>query len=130
MAANGTIYVNDLSQWGAICRVHPTDGGLSEPEPVGGGVNPGAHPAVSPDESFLVFDSERGGDAENEDSDLYVCFRTPEGDWSDAVNLGPDINTDSDQSIPRLSPDGRYLFFSRDRDIYWVSVEAIERLRP
>jgi len=39
-------------------------------------------------------------------------------------------------AIPRITPDGKYLFFERyeaetDRsDIYWVSTGIIEELRP
>jgi hypothetical protein len=31
---------------------------------------------------------------------------------------------------PSLSPDGKYIFFSRDGDIYWISSSIIEELRP
>jgi Tol biopolymer transport system component len=31
---------------------------------------------------------------------------------------------------PNLSPDGKYIFFSRNDDIYWVSAKIIEDLRP
>jgi len=29
-----------------------------------------------------------------------------------------------------ISPDGKYLFFSYDRDIWWVDIQVIEKLRP
>ncbi len=44
--------------------------------------------------------------------DLYVCQRLPNGNWSMAQNLGPNINTPDDEDFPNISPDGKYLFFS------------------
>jgi hypothetical protein len=29
-----------------------------------------------------------------------------------------------------VSPDGKYLFFALNEDIYWVDIKAIEKLRP
>jgi glyoxylase-like metal-dependent hydrolase (beta-lactamase superfamily II) len=43
----------------------------------------------------------------------------------DAARATPGTNF-----CPSLSPDGKYLFFCACRDIYWVSSEVIERLRP
>ncbi len=114
-------------------------------------------PCISSDESFLVFSSNRPGGLGN--GDLYVSFRETHGGWSRPVNLGVGINSPSDEKAPSLSPEGRYLFFvslreyqGPDRtiseelaelverrvgspeptwgDVYWVSIEAVERLRP
>lgn len=88
----------------------------------------GYAPAVAADESFLVFSARRsdgfGG------TDLYVAFATPDGSWGEPKNLGAGINTEHVEGSPTLSLDGRYLFFSRHRDIWWVSTDAIEKLRP
>jgi hypothetical protein len=32
--------------------------------------------------------------------------------------------------IAIVSPDGRYLFFTNEGDIYWVDAEIIQQLRP
>jgi hypothetical protein len=45
-------------------------------------------------------------------------------------NLGPGVNTEHIEGSPTLSLDGRFLFFSRHQDIWWVSTEVIEKLRP
>jgi len=44
--------------------------------------------------------------------DIYRCQELPNGKWSEAYNLGPEINTSSDEDFPSLSVDGKILFFS------------------
>jgi hypothetical protein len=135
--ADGAIYMTDITpppEYGKIVRSQPVDDGYAEPEPVGGGVNlpaGSAHPCIAPDESFIIFDSVLPGTEEgDEHTDLFVCFRGDDGSWGDAINLGPYINTPGGNMCASLSPDGKYLFFQRYRDVYWVSTEAIEHLRP
>ena len=79
------------------------------------------HPYISPDGSFLIFDSSEPGGYGS--ADLYISFKM--GDkWRKPVNLGDKINTTKWDAMPIVSPDGKYLFFCREanneRDIYWV----------
>jgi outer membrane protein OmpA-like peptidoglycan-associated protein/tetratricopeptide (TPR) repeat protein len=46
--------------------------------------------------------------------DLYISYSTPQG-WSEAVNLGGKINSDSWESQPCLSPDKRDIYFTSKR---------------
>ena len=62
--------------------------------------------------------------------DLFVAFRTADGDWGEAYNLGDTVNTPATNFCPSLSPDGKYLFFATYQDIYWVSADVIHRLQP
>jgi ankyrin repeat protein len=101
-------------------------------EPVTGianAVNPG-HPFVAPDGTYLIFD---GRPAENDTggptSVLFVSFRQRDGRWSPAVRLFDAADTRDYESCPSVSPDGRWLFFGRDHDIYWASAEIITRRR-
>jgi hypothetical protein len=87
----------------------------------------GSHPAVSPDESFLIFSARRAGGFGG--NDLYVIFRQPDGSWGDPRNLGSGVNTEHVESSPTLSLDGRYLFFSRQEDIWWVDTAVIVAVR-
>jgi len=95
-----------------------------------------AHPFVAPDESYIIWDSRREGGYGT--SDLYISFRTVEGSWGPAINLGDKINTSDAENYPTVSPDGKFLFFDRrtgtgpDRQvaIYWVDAQIIEDLRP
>jgi Tol biopolymer transport system component len=112
-----------------------SNGVYSEPENLGSMVNSGKHdvdPCVAPDDSYLVF-CVRDRDDGFGNNDLYVSFRNPDGNWSQSINLGPEVNTSFEELTPHVTPDGKYLFFSSDRngrdEIFWVSTEAIEALR-
>lgn len=92
-------------------------------------------PLISPDESYLIFHSDRpGGYGEH---DLYVAFRKGENDWTEPENLGGNINTDGWEMGPSISPDGKYLFFTRRKSwntdepskIYWVDISIIENMK-
>ena len=86
-------------------------------------------PYPSSDGSYLLFASNRAGGHGR--VDLYVAFRNADSSWSPPVNLGPGINSDRNEVAAVLSPDGKYLFFIREPDeLFWVSSEAIERMRP
>ena len=58
---------------------------------------------------------------------LFLSLRTADATWSPLVSLGDAINSkDAGVNCQMLSPDGRYLFFTRGGDIYWVSASVIE----
>lgn len=82
---------------------------------------------VAPDESYLIFSSERPDGLGN--GDLYVSFRTTDGGWTIAKNMGQNINSDSQDYCPFVTRDGRYLFYSRKGDIYWVDASVIDTYR-
>ena len=98
-------------------------GGVQSPAP---GRFPGRHPCIAPDESFIIFDSykrPKGGEGA-----LFVCFKKENGSWGDAINLGDNVNT-GHNICAKLSPDGKYLFYYANRDIYWVDAKVIQDLR-
>jgi hypothetical protein len=108
------------------------DGGFAEPRSVGAGVNTDARefcPFVAPDESYLLFSRTRPGWR----SDLYVSFRSADGTWSDAANLGRTLNLEHNEVCPVVTPDGEYLFFlrvSREvNEVFWVSSSVIAAVR-
>jgi len=128
---SGTIYTTDIRSTSlGICRFMSVNGKYSDRERLQGGANsptPGAHPCISPDESYIIFDSKR---SENpEDSDLFVSFRNRHGTWSEAFNLGKKINTPGSEICAAISPDGKCLFYQSQGDIYWVSTSIIEELK-
>jgi hypothetical protein len=117
--------------YGVIGVTYWTGEGFAEPEAVGGGVHsnaPDAHPFIAPDESFLVFDSYREGSGGF--GGIYVCFRSADGTWGDAILLNGLLGIPPFAGQPALSPDGRYLFYSLHWDMYWVSAGILEELRP
>jgi hypothetical protein len=85
----------------------------SKAVPLGSAVNSGAdetHASFSADGKVLFFTSARRGGYGG--LDIYRSDRLDAGEWGEAVNLGPVINTESDEETPFLSDDGRQLFFS------------------
>jgi ankyrin repeat protein len=93
----------------------------------------GMGPFIAPDGSYIVFSSmdipETFGSM-----DLYVGFRNSDGTWTKPVNMGPAINSKSNELLPIVSGDGKYLFFRTERNgingIYWVDAKIIEELKP
>ncbi|MCP4257927.1 MAG: hypothetical protein GY774_10425 [Planctomycetes bacterium] len=87
-------------------------------------------PSISSDGLTLFFHSRRPGGYGDE---LYVTMRATISDpWSMPVNLGPTINSSSDDGAPSISDDGSTLFFASSRpggvgrdDIWQVSLEPI-----
>jgi hypothetical protein len=114
---------------------------------------------VAPDESFAIVPNVGREDAIG-GADYYVVFRSDDDTWSEPINMGPMINQPEGREwSASLSPDGKYLFFMSSRaygkteipltsmsitdllalstdpgwgssDIWWVSAEIIEKLRP
>ncbi len=84
-------------------------------------------PCIAPDGHFLVFNSGRGGRS----ADLYVSFRDGKGNWGTPINLGDPFNSSDHEYGAHLSPDGKYLFFTRhsakENGIYWVAASAVEK---
>ena len=123
-----------------IYRARFVGGTYAEPERLGPEVNSAYHdiePAVAPDESYLVFTSNRPG-GYSAMMNLYVCFRTADGGWTEALCLSDRFEI-ANIWFPSITPDGRYLFFCggyptgggyTESDYYWVDTRAIETLRP
>jgi outer membrane protein OmpA-like peptidoglycan-associated protein len=47
--------------------------------------------------------------------DLYISYKNKNGEWSEAENIGRNLNTDAWETAPSLSPDKRDLYFSSTR---------------
>lgn len=85
-----------------------------------------AHPLITPDEKYLIYDF-KASDGFGE-CDLYISIKQDDGSWSKSVNLGNSINTEFCEMTASMSPDGKYLFFSRgngkgEGNIYWVDFQ-------
>jgi hypothetical protein len=116
------------------------DGSFAEPVNVGLHINSEfgtGDTFVAPDESYLILSSRRPGGSGN--GDLFVSFREEDGRWGEPINLGKSINTDQHEFCPMVTPDGKYLFFSRRwgatweettaGDVYWVDARILDRFR-
>lgn len=123
----GTLYFTDVMKR-SIYKSELTDSGYASIETTG--LEMSIHPFISPDGSFLLFDSSAWPTNYGK-KDIYVVFRQENGEWSEPRNLGPEVNTEYSETCPSLSPDGKFLFFGRYNDvneksnIYWVSAEVI-----
>ncbi len=86
-------------------------------------------PFIAPDGSYLLWASDRPGGYGG--TDLYVSFKTDD-QWGAPVNLGAQVNTGQYEVAPRISKDGKVLFFDRPgkgtQDIYWISSKIIQDL--
>jgi len=133
-SAAGTYYLDEAM--GILRYSRLIDGKYEEPKALSAEINLGkfaAHPFIAPDESYLIWDSEKEeGHGKN---DLYISFRRENGSWGAAINMGDEINTDLDEAYGGVTPDGKFLFFHRHlgkgkANIFWVDAQIIEDLRP
>ncbi|MGE0568951.1 MAG: hypothetical protein AB7O73_13505, partial [Bacteroidia bacterium] len=69
-----------------------------------------SHACLSADGKVLIFASDRPGGYGG--SDLYRCVMLPNGLWSKALNMGPEINTEYDEDGAFIHPDGKTFFFT------------------
>jgi hypothetical protein len=81
-----------------------------------------AHPCIASDGSYILFDVESG-------NHLFVSFKNANGAWGEPVDL-TNHGFDPMAGGAYISPDGEYLFFSLNKDIWWVDIKLIENLRP
>ncbi|GGG12521.1 hypothetical protein GCM10011344_11490 [Dokdonia pacifica] len=140
-SSKGT-YVFDDYKSGDVIRISTLkDGKRQKPKKMGPIVNTGkwtAHPFIAPDESYLIWDSEREGGYG--DSDLYISFRQKDGSWGPAINMGDKVNSDKWDAYASVTPDGKYILFNRfiddgsnnenmNVDIYWVDAKIIDTLK-
>ncbi len=68
------------------------------------------HACVSKDKNTLYFTSNREGG--HGGLDIYKATRDAKGNWGEAINLGPEVNTVFDEETPFVTLDDKYLFFS------------------
>lgn len=140
VSSKGTYFFDEFKRdfTGDIRYSRIIDGQYEEPKLLNKKINTGKsfHPFIAPDESYLIFDSKREGGYG--DSDIYISFRKQDDSWGNPINLGDKINTEAWEACASITPDGKYLFFNRNMgsdeyenvDIFWVSSQVIEELRP
>lgn len=86
----------------------------------------GAHAYIDPEETYMLLDDSGLG---NENAAIYISINN-NGLWGTPIKLNDAINKEGTNNIcPMITPDGKYLFFSRFTDqladIYWVSIEVL-----
>lgn len=121
LARNGMLYFGSERKGGKggsdLYRSRFTDSKYQEPENLGETVNTEFEeyePFIAPDESFLIFmacgrkDSYGG-------CDIYTSYNR-DGAWTRPVNLGDKINSKRQEYSPKISPDGKYFFWTSCRN--------------
>lgn len=142
-ANDGTIYFAVRRQNGRVFDLvssSPTNNQYQRPKALPYNINTEASEDgafIAPDGSYLIFESARPGSMDGS-TDLYISFRKKDGSWGRAKNMGPNVNSNYTERFPRLSPDGKFLFFGSDRnlppgaegtDVYWVDAKVISELK-
>lgn len=134
LTKDGTIYFSSNRAGGLgsfdIYRSRFVDGHYAKPENLGASINTKYlehDPFIAPDESYILFTSVDRPEGFGT-GDLYISSRRKDGTWTKSKNMGKAFNTSGYDFCPIVSPDGKYFFFTRRGDIYWVSVEAIQKL--
>ncbi|MCE3227831.1 MAG: outer membrane protein [Bacteroidetes bacterium] len=86
---------------------------FSKPEPLNKNINTESWEgscSISADGRTLYFASERPGGVGGRD--IWMSEKDASGDWGPAKNLGPKVNTTTDDDAPFIHPDGITLFYS------------------
>ncbi len=166
IAASGNLYFNRRTRidgrinFETFCS-KSINGEFSEPEKIELRVDPQYMTfggVVDPDEKYMILSITDKEDSYG-DEDLYVCFHEEDGTWTDPINLGEGVNSKQTDWMPRITRDGKYMFFVSWRydgesysetertyeelielkrgpiygwgaDIYWVSTGVIEDMKP
>jgi len=135
-SSNGTLVFDERTRDGTgVLRYSRLINGKREaPKPLSKEINTGkwtAHPFIAPDESYIIWDSER--EDGYGDSDMYISFRQKDGSWGAAINFGDTINTDGEDGGGYVTSDGKYLSYcprcKPPYDRMWVDAKIIETLR-
>ena len=130
-AENGDLFYTNISK-GKMYFAPNKNGKYPEVHEVG--IEYGIHGFISPSQDFILVDARKEND-KTRARDIHVCFKKEDGTWSKPINLGVTVNSTFNETCASITPDGKYLFFSRYNEegglsnIYWVSAEVINKLR-
>ena len=138
VANDGTLYFSTTGISGNpdLYRSEFKNGKYQKPESLGDSVNSiynETDPFISPDQSFILFASTGRSDAMSDSGasvsyprgDIYISF-FKNGKWTKAKNAGPYINSNAEESNPCVSPDGKTLYFTSERN--FVSIPMKQKL--
>jgi Tol biopolymer transport system component len=140
VTANGTIYfisLNTTTGKQGLYRSRLVGGKYSTPDYIGDSAtnfDDASDIYVSPDEKILLFSSKfrsdaltsgNGASASYPRSDLYLSFNE-NGKWTTPRNAGKPINSTAEEANPCISPDGKTLFFTSERN--FISIPMQPRL--
>lgn len=118
MVGNGDIYfTSDKAGSLDIYRSELGESGYLEPVRLPDYINSPSSEAdafVSQDRSIMVFVRVDEPDGFG-NSDLYICFKEEDGNWSEPKNMGENINSEYIDGSPYITPDLRFMIFTSNR---------------
>lgn len=96
---------------------------FSEPKNIGKPISTEKYefdPYISPDERFIIFSIN-----ENNNSSLYYSYKGKNNEWVKPQNLGEKINITHQDFAPSLSSDGKFIFYSNNGKLKWISSDIL-----
>ncbi len=87
---------------------------------------------IDPQEKYMIYAVEYHPDCIG-DFDIFISFKDKNGNWTKGISMGDKLNSSGREIYPRVSPDGKYIFFASNKsgnwEIYWMNAGIIEKLR-
>ena len=84
---------------------------------------------IAHDESYIIVAKQDLDATSVNGGDLFIAFRTPnKKDWTPLVNMGDKVNGPRFDYCPFVTPDGKFLLYTRAGDIRWVDASIIKSL--
>lgn len=127
VSSNKNVYLNIGNE--GLHVIEYKNGKLQEAKKLSESINGfegSMHACIAPDESFLIFDAKENP---NSSTDLYISFRNNDGNWGKAILMRDHTNIQKDANIANLSYDGKFLFYSINKNIYWISTKIIDQIK-
>ena len=106
------------------------DGEFQEPVRLSDSINTENYEAdvfIDPDEEYIIYCSTRPEGLGR--GDLYISFKNEDGSWAQAQNMGEAVNSEHHELCPYVTADGKYLLYTSNREIYWISTEVLDKYR-
>lgn len=107
------VYIDHIEKYGDIYSSVKKNGAWVKYQPFPEHINKEIeHSAsISADGNTLFF--VRGENKEAQ-TDIFICRKLPNGNWSMPLKMGPEINSEYNEDFPYLSTDGVTLYFSSE----------------
>jgi hypothetical protein len=107
------IYIDHIDKYGDIYSTVKKNGAWVKYQPLPEHINKKTeHSAsISADGNTLFFVR---GDSREDQTDIFICRKLPNGAWSEPFKMGADVNTEYNEDFPYLSTDGVTLYFSSE----------------
>ena len=136
IASDGTLWFSSAHEGGAggrdIYYSRFVDNVHQAPRNAGPVINSAGDehtPFIAPDGSYLLFVS-RGRGGAGGDFRFFISYRAADGNWTSPAALSGKIESIQQSLCPLVTPDGRFMFFIGQGDIYWTKADFIQAMRP